>query len=151
MKRKPVLVHRNPLARLQPLPKAVRERFVLRAYTALESLTSGSQANDVEAWRDLADVCNVTETLAVYLRQLDIQATVYTQALNESMKLAQARYKAGQSLRLDGRGIEAARAVIAIYEQCLEQLAERRVEEAFQRTADEVRKLIASGVEAVAL
>ena len=151
MKRNPVTVHRNPLARLMPLPKAVRERFVLRAYTAMDSLTSGTQGNDVEAWRDLADVCNITETLAVHLRQLDLHATVYTQALNDSMKAAQARYKAGMSLRLDGQGIEAARAVLSIYEQCLEQLTERRVEEAMQRTADEVRKLIASGVEAVAL
>lgn len=151
MKRHPVTVHRNPMARLMPLPKAVRERFVLRAYTALDSLTSGTQGNDVEAWRDLADVCNVTETLAVHLRQLDMQATVYTQALNDAMKAAQARYMAGMSLRLDGQGIEAARAVIAIYEQCLSLLTERRVEEAFQRTADEVRRLISSGVEAVAL
>lgn len=151
MKRHPVTVHRNPMARLMPLPKAVRERFVLRAYTALDSLTSGTQGNDVEAWRDLADVCNVTETLAVHLRQLDMQATVYTQALNDAMKAAQARYKAGMSLRLDGHGIEAARAVIAIYEQCLSLLTERRVEEAFQRTADEVRRLISSGAEAVSL
>ena len=151
MKRHPVTVHRNPLARLMPVPKPVRDRLTLRAYSALESLTAGAAGNDVEAWRDLADVVNVTETLAVHLRQLDLQATVFTQAANDSMKAAQARYKAGMSLRLDGQGIEAARAVLSIYEQCLEQLTERRVEEAMQRTAVEVRKLIASGVEAVAL
>lgn len=151
MKRHPVTRHRNPLARLMPLPKHVRERFVLRAYTALESLTACAAGNDVEAWRDLADVVNVTETLAVHLKQLDLEATVYTRAANESMKAAQVRYKAGASLRLDGQGIEAVRAVLAIYEQCLTLLTERQVEEAFQRTADEVRKMIAAGVEAVAL
>jgi hypothetical protein len=150
MKRHPVTVHRNPLARLLPLPKQVRDRFILRAYTALESLTSGKES-DVEAWRDLADVINVTETLAVHLRKLDLQATVYTQAANDSMKAAQARYKAGNALRLDGQGIEAVRACLLIYSQCLELLTERQVEEAFRRTADEVRKMIANGVEAVAL
>lgn len=150
MKRHPVTVHRNPLARLMPLPKKARDAFILRAYTALESLTSGKAA-DVEAWRDLADVINVTETLAVHLRKLDLQATIYTQAANESMKAAQARYKAGHALRLDGQGIEAVRSCLTIYAQCLEMLTERQVEDAFKRTADEVRRLIASGVEAVAL
>lgn len=149
-KRQPQTRFRNPLARMMPLPKKTRDAFILRAYTALESLTSGKEA-DVEAWRDLADVINVTETLAVHLRKLDLQATVYTQAANVAMKAAQARYKAGQALRLDGQGIEAVRACLSIYEQCLEQLTERQVEEAFQRTAEEVRRLIAQGVEAVAL
>lgn len=150
MKRHPITVHRNPLARLMPLPKPVRDRFILRAYTALESLTAGKEA-DVEAWRDLADVINVTETLAVHLRRLDLHATIYTQAANDSMKAAQARYKAGQALRLDGAGINAVRAILAIYEQCLTLMPERQVEAAFQATADEVRRLIASGVEAVSL
>ncbi len=151
MKRRPAMVHRNPLARVMPLPAHVRERFVLRAYTALDALTSVKEGDDVEAWRDLADVVNVTETLAVHLRKLDLQATVYTQAANVAMKAAQDRYKRGMSLRLDGQGIEAIRAVLSIYEQCLTLLTERQVEEAFQRTVDEVRKAIASGVEAVAL
>jgi hypothetical protein len=151
MKRRPITVFRNPLARLMPMTAHARERLVLRAYSALDALTSGSQGDDVEAWRDLADVVNVTETLAVHLRTLDLEATVYTQAANDRMKAAQARYKDGASLRLDAQGIAAVRAVLAIYEQCLAMLTESKVEEAFHRTAAEVRKLIASGVEAVAL
>lgn len=42
-------VFRNPLARLMPMPAEVRNRLVLRAYTALDSLTSGADGNDVEA------------------------------------------------------------------------------------------------------
>lgn len=151
MKRKPVLVHRNPLARLMPLPREVRERFVLRAYTALESLISGKSGNDVEAWRDLADVVNVTETLSWHLKKLDPKALIYTEAANVAMRASQQRYKEGKSLRLDYQGIEAMRAVLQIYEQVLTHLTERQVEEAFKKTADEVRRLIASGVTAVQL
>lgn len=144
-------IHRNPLARLMPVPREVRERFVLRAYTALESLISGKSGDDVEAWRDLADVVNVTETLSVHLKKLDAQAIVYTSQANKAMRESQQRYKEGKSLRLDYQGIESMRAVLQIYEQVLTHLTERQVEEAFQRTADEVRKLIKSGVEAVSL
>lgn len=144
-------VFRNPLAWLQPMPKKTRDRLVLRAYTALNSLTSGKEGNDVDALADISDVVNVTETLAVHLKQLDAAATVYTQAANTAMKAAQERYKAGKALRLDGKGIDAVRSVIAIYEQCLELLTERQVEEAFKRTAQEVRKVIASGVKVVEL
>lgn len=151
MKRRPVTVFRNPLARLWPMPANVRNRLVLRAYTALDSLTNGEEGGGIEAWRDLADVVNITETLATHIRIVDFQATVYTMAAIVAMKDAQERYKRGMALRLDGKGIEAVRAVLSIYEQVLTLLPERQVEEAMQRTADEVRRLIASGVEAVAL
>lgn len=151
MKRNPVTVFRNPLARLCPIPASVRNRLVLRAYTALDSLTSGAESDDVEAWRDLADVVNITETLATHLRQLDLKATVYTQAAIVAMRAAQDRHKRGMAMRLDGQGIEAVRAVLSIYEQVLALLPERQVEDAMKRTADEVRKLIKNGAEVVSL
>ncbi len=143
--------YRNPLARLQPLPRQVRDRFVLRAYSALDAMTKSRLGGDVEAWRDLADVVNVTETMATVCKMLSANALTYTQAANEAMKAAQARYKDGKSLRLDGAGIEALRAVIAIYEQCLRYLTETQVEEAFVTTQREVQRLIRAGAEAVSL
>lgn len=94
---------------------------------------------------------NVTETLCVQLKALDARALEYTAQANDSMKAAQARYKNGAPLLLYESGIYALRMVLMLYEQCLKLLSERVVEEAFMRTAQEVRRLIASGVEAVAL
>lgn len=150
-KRQQQTVLRNPLARLQPLPRPVRDRLVLRAYTALETMTQSKLGGDVEAWRDLADVVNVTETMATKCQMLSSNALTYTQASNDAMKAAQARFKEGKALRLDGAGIEALRAVIAIYEQCLRYLTETQVEEAFVTTQNEVQRLIAEGAEAVSL
>jgi hypothetical protein len=140
----------NPLARLMPLPQKRRDALVLRAYTALDSLNKGKEA-DVDAWRDVADVVNVTETLAVHIKKLDTAVTVYTRAANEAMRVSQDRYKAGQALRLDEDGVNAVRVVIALYEQCLELMTEKQVEEAFKRTVEEVRKHIAAGGEVVEL
>ena len=64
------------------------------------------------------------------------------------MKKTGARRK---SLRLDGPGIEAVRAVISIYEQSLKLLKERQVEDAFVTTQREVQRLIRAGAEAVSL
>jgi hypothetical protein len=91
------------------------------------------------------DAVNITETLAVHLKDLDQGATAYTQAATDALRAARARYRAGASLRLDGPGIEALRALLSIYEQCLTLLTEARVSEAMRRTAEEVRRLLKAG------
>lgn len=150
-KSQPQTVFRNPLARLNPTSDEQASRLALRAYAALDMMTSSKLGGDAESWKDIADVVNVTETMAAKCGMLTKKALVYTAAANTAMTAAQQRYKAGKSLRLDGPGIEAVRAVISIYEQSLKLLKERQVEDAFVTTQREVQRLIRAGAEAVSL
>lgn len=150
-KHQPRAWHPNPLRFMQPISKEARSQLVLRAYTALDAMTKSKLGGDKEAWRDLADIVNVTETMAAKLKMLPPEALGYTGKANEAMKAAQERYKAGKALRLDGVGIEAMRAVISLYDQALKLLTQKQVEEAFVTTQKEVERLIAQGAEAVSL
>jgi hypothetical protein len=150
-KSQPQTVFRNPLARLTPTSDENANRLAMRAYAALDMMTMTKLGGDKEAWRDLADVVNITETMARKCGLLSADALAYTAAANVAMKAAQERYKAGKSLRLDGPGIEAVRAVISIYDAALKLLTERQVEDAFVTTQREVQRLIRAGAEAISL
>jgi hypothetical protein len=150
-KSQPQTVFRNPLARLNPTSEENATRLARRAYTALDMMTTTKLGGDKDAWRELADIVNITETMAGKCGLLTKQALAYTEAANVAMRAAQERYKAGKSLRLDGPGIEAVRAVISIYEQSLKLLKERQVEDAFVTTQAEVQRLILAGAEVVSL
>ena len=131
---KPVLL--NPLAAMQPAPKAQRDAVMLRFTTALQEIASGRHPGEAE-WRDLSDAINTVETLALHLRKLEPSEVMPT--VN-----AAKRFQAGQGMRVDGPGLEALRDVLAIYEQCMEGLTEREMSQAQAETQRRVNALLRS-------
>lgn len=128
---KPVI---NPLTALSPAPAEKRERVMARFRSSLETIARGSHPGAVE-WRDLADACNLVEALTLHMgRLVPDEVLPSVAAAVQSMKEAAHRYSDGGALRLDARGLEALRDVLAIYEQCLEGLTEREIEQARAET-----------------
>lgn len=139
---KPVLL--NPLAAMQPAPKAQRDAVMLRFTTALQEIASGRHPGEAE-WRDLSDAINTVETLALHLHKLQpVEVMPTVNSAIAAMVGAAKRFQAGQGMRVDGPGLEALRDVLAIYQQCLEGLTEREMSQAQAETQRRVNALLRS-------
>lgn len=135
---KPVI---NPLTALSPMPKAKRDIVMGRFRSSLDTMARGSNPNAVE-WRDMADLCNLVDTLALQMGRLIPEEVIPSvKAATESMKQAARRYRESDVMRLDAAGLEALRDVISIYEQCLEGLTQREIEQARAETERRVREI----------
>lgn len=131
----------DPLARLRKATPAERAKIMTRFYSALHEVTNGA-APDRPEWRDLSDAINTVETLALALRKLvpaEVMPTI--NAAIEGMVFAAQRLNAGQPMRLSGRGIQALRDVLAIYDQCLLELTYAEMAHA---QAETERRLLAA-------
>lgn len=140
----------NPLARLMPVPRAVRDRLVLRAYTALEAIARGEHPGEQE-WRDLADVINVLETLTLTMRRLPVLTMAYVETASESLRDAVKRFDSTQTVRVDGPGLAALRGALEIYEQAMATFTEAVMLEAFETTKRVIEQKLRDGAEAVTL
>lgn len=132
----------NPLASLQPAPKAQRDAVMLRFLTALECMARGEHPGP-EEWSHLSDAINTVETLATTMRRLDpADVMPLVNAAIAAMVGAANRYKAGHGMRVDGPGLQALRDVVSVYEQCTEILSERDMSAAQKATEKRVRELL---------
>ena len=137
-RQKPVV---NPLTALSPMPNAKRDLVMGRFLSSLDTMARGSNPNAVE-WRDMADLCNLVDTLALQMgRLIPDEVMPSVQTATQSMKEAARRYRESDVMRLDAAGLEALRDVIAIYEQCLKGLTEREIEQARAETERRVREI----------
>ena len=131
----------NPLTALSPAPAEKRERVMARFRSSLETIARGRHPSAVE-WRDMADLCNLVDTLALHMGRLIPEEVIPSvKAATDSMKEAARRYRESEVMRLDAAGLEALRDVMAIYEQCLEGLTEREIEQARAETERRVREI----------
>lgn len=134
----------NPLTALSPTPAAKREQVMARFRSSLETIARGSHPSAVE-WRDMADLCNLVDTLALHMGRLIPDEVIPTvKAATQSMKDAARRYRESDVMRLDAAGLEALRDVMAVYEQCLEGLTEREIEQARAETERRIREIRSS-------
>jgi hypothetical protein len=148
---RPRAVLRNPLLILQPASKEARTQVLARVYSALDVMTNG-KAPRPEEWRDLADVINTVETMALYtghVRPEDVLADC--QAANDSMRSAQRRFVAGQGLRMDGAGIQAVRNLLAVYDSAINELTGLEMERVLAETVRQINRHKRAGAEQVTL
>lgn len=142
-KYRPRAVISNPLAAMQPAPKAVRESLIAGFRSSLLTMTNGKHPGE-EEWRLLSDAINTVETMTLgdhpKLIAAEVMPTVT--ACIAGMVAAANRFKAGQGMRLDAAGIAALRDVIDIYEQCCEGLTEREMGQAQAETQRRVNWLL---------
>ena len=109
----------NPLTLLEPLNKDQQQALLLRCYSALNSMTQGARAEPND-WRDIADVLNIVETMALHTGHLTPGPIVPAlEQVRDAMQAAQSRYQRGLGLRLDAMGLGAVRFVLEIYAEAM--------------------------------
>lgn len=134
---RPRAVISDPLSLMRPAGKQQRDLLMARYLAAVEMISRGKHPGPQE-WRDLSDVINTVETLAVCLRKLEVDEVMPSvNAAIAAMVDAARRYEAGKGMRFDAQGLEAVRDVIAMYGQCLDGLTEREM--AMARAETELR------------
>lgn len=141
----------NPLTFIQPPSPAQQRALLLRCHTALNAITMGQQAGPNE-WRDLADVLNIIETMALHTGHLDpAQVMPACEQVQHSMTSAQARFKRGMGLALDGLGLQAMRLLLSIYSDAVSILTAHEVAEILKETKRQVQKSIRENAKVVSL
>jgi hypothetical protein len=106
-----------------PMPAEKRTYQLTRMYQGLHALEI--EANPTpEDWRCVSDAINLLETLVRDMQVCEDASGLLQDAI-EAMAKAGKRYKCGGSLRLDGVGIKAIRAVLDDYASVIEQVSAR--------------------------
>jgi len=139
---KPVVT--NPMVFLRPAEKTDKDRTLMVFLGAIEAMSRGAYP-DPEEWRKLSDAVNTIETLAMNMGKLvpDEVMPMVNKAISAMVRAAN-RHKAGQRLGLDAEGLQALRAIVDVYAQCLDGLTAAEMAMAQARTQVEVNKLLHS-------
>ena len=141
-KYRPRSVITDPLTLLRPATAEEKRSVMLCFLTALESMRAGDHPGE-EEWRSLSDAINCIETLT--LGQKKLCAAEVMPIVNDAiaaMVQAARRFKEGQGMRMDARGMEALRDVIAMYETCLDTFTSREMSLAQAETQRRVNELL---------
>lgn len=122
------------------------DKLRLLELSALEAFRMG--AATPEEWRQLADMVNLCEVLAVDFRIGGQDAREVAEAAQAALIRSHARAKDGKPLLLDGEGLEALRECHAWHDAQRTSIARSMYEQAIKRTVAKVRNR-APGVEVV--
>lgn len=135
----------------QPMPQAKRRFQTTRMWQALASLETAAQPS-TEDWRICSDAVNLLETLVTtnngWWPDCDgepVQVQDASGLLNDAvtaLALAGRRHTAGQTLRLDGPGIQTVRAVLEDYQTVLDTLPHRTMVQCHIATERRVRAIL---------
>lgn len=141
----------NPLTFLKPLDADQQRALLLRCYTALNTMTTGQQAGPND-WRDLADVLNIIETMALHTGHLNpVQVLPSCEQVTDSIRAAQSRFRRGLGLRLDGMGLNAMRLLLSIYSEAISVLTAHEVAGIIKETQRQVAKAARENTNVVSL
>lgn len=137
----------DPAKALSLLVRQPRDQIrdeCLRMNTALTMLAVHQMPGQSE-WLALADAVNFVETLIADMHRVSPEVFPLVEAATLAMTAAARRLREGKSqgVRLDGPGLQAVRAVAAIYEQCLTELTAAEVERMRQITSTRVQAHLA--------
>jgi len=107
----------------EPLPQAWRTHQLTKMYQGLHQLEQGEdpQPND---WRLVSDAINLVETLVQEMKVCEDGSGLLMDAIT-ALAMAGRRNKEGKTLRLDGAGIVAVRAILQDYSDLIEVLPAR--------------------------
>lgn len=107
----------------EPLPEAWRVGQLTKMYEALHQLEQGDQPTPND-WRLCSDAVNLVETLVVEMKICQDDSGLLMDAIT-ALAMAGRRNKEGKTLRLDGAGIVAVRAILQDYSDLIEVLPAR--------------------------
>ena len=132
----------------EPLPQAWRTHHLTRMWEGLAALETAPQPT-TDDWRVCSDAVNMLETLvmrgpwmACGGELVEVQDT--TGLLNDAvtaLAMAGKRCREGKTLRLDGAGIQAARAVLESYADAIEALSARAMVRCHRLTEQRIAEI----------
>jgi len=107
----------------EPLPQAWRTSQLTKMYEGLHNLEQGEDPQP-DDWRLVSDAVNLVETLVVEMKVCQDDSGLLMDAIT-ALAMAGRRNKEGKTLRLDGAGIVAVRAILQDYSDLIEVLPAR--------------------------
>jgi mRNA-degrading endonuclease YafQ of YafQ-DinJ toxin-antitoxin module len=107
----------------EPMPLEYRTHQLTRMYQGLHSMET-APAPTTDDWRVVSDAVNLMETLVVEMKVCEDSSGLLMDAIT-GLALAGKRNMAGGSIRMDGSGIQAVRAILSDYAELLDMLSAR--------------------------
>lgn len=107
----------------KPLPEQFRTHQLNRMYQGLHSMET-APAPTTDDWRVVSDAVNLMETLVVEMKVCEDAGGLLMDAIT-ALAVAGKRNMAGGTIRMDGTGIQAVRAILSDYADLLEVLPAR--------------------------
>lgn len=134
------LMHELMASGTQPMPQALRTHQLSRMYGGLRAMEIAPDPT-TDDWRVVSDAVNLMETL-VNMKLCEDTSGLLLDAVT-ALALAGKRHRAGQHLRLDALGIQAARAVLEDYAQVLAALPHRTMVRCHRLTEQRLHGILA--------
>lgn len=107
----------------EPLPDAYRTHQLTRMYGGLNAMET-APAPTTDDWRVVSDAVNLMETLVVEMKVCEDAGGLLMDAIT-ALAVAGKRNMAGGTIRMDGAGIQAVRAILRDYAELLDVLPAR--------------------------
>lgn len=133
------LVHELMASPTAPMPEAKTRHQLLRMHSGLESIERGEHPS-VDDWRVLSDVVNLMETLIAMGEVSDFDG-LHKDAM-AALAYAGKRSLEGKPLRLDAKGMQSVRALLADYSMCLQSIPERTMVRCHRLTEKRVNEIL---------
>lgn len=139
------LMHELLASATAPMPDAHRLHQLTAMHQALRALELEQTPNRND-WRCLSDCPNLMETLVTMGIVIDADGLIQD-AVN-ALALAGKRHSAGAALRLDGRGLQALRGVLADYSAVLDAVPHRTMVRCHRKTEQRIQAIRAGKAQA---
>lgn len=124
----------------EPLPEAWRTHQLTKMYQSLNQLEQGENPTP-DDWRICSDAVNLVETLVVDMKVCQDDSGLLMDAIT-ALAMAGRRNKEGKTLRLDGAGIVAVRAILQDYSDLIEVLPARTMVRCHRLTEKRLHEIL---------
>lgn len=124
----------------EPLPAAYRTHQLTRMYEGLNAMET-APAPTTDDWRVVSDAVNLMETLVVEMKVCEDAGGLLMDAIT-ALAVAGKRNMAGGTIRMDGAGIQAVRAILSDYADLLHVLSARTMIRCHRLTEKRLHELL---------
>jgi mRNA-degrading endonuclease YafQ of YafQ-DinJ toxin-antitoxin module len=124
----------------EPLPAAYRTHQLTRMYEGLNAMET-APAPTTDDWRVVSDAVNLMETLVVEMKVCEDTGGLLMDAIT-ALAVAGKRNMDGGTIRMDGSGIQAVRAILSDYADLLDVLSARTMIRCHRLTEKRLHELL---------
>mgnify|MGYP007100218700 CR=1 FL=1 len=124
----------------EPLPLDYRRHQLTRMYEGLHAMET-APAPTTDDWRVVSDAVNLMETLVVEMKVCEDSGGLLMDAIT-ALAVAGKRNMAGGTIRMDGTGIQAVRAILSDYADLLDVLSARTMIRCHRLTEKRLHELL---------
>jgi hypothetical protein len=124
----------------EPMPLEYRTHQLTRMYQGLHSMET-TPAPTTDDWRVVSDAVNLMETLVVEMKVCEDAGGLLMDAIT-ALAVAGKRNMAGGTIRMDGAGIQAVRAILSDYAELLDVLSARTMIRCHRLTEKRLHELL---------